>query len=120
MSNLFNESDLIFSYTRKQAIDDGVLIDVSGTAKEAGFKFPVAVTNRVWGEITPKNELNGQSTMGRLWDMLTVLRFSIKSSKGSDIAFKFLVSGKYLHLNANCGPGDDMEPVITIMLPHED
>lgn len=34
----------IFSYSRKQAIADGVLVDVSEMAREAGFKYPVAVT----------------------------------------------------------------------------
>src|SRR5690606_22501667 len=32
--------DIIFAYTRAQAIADGVLIDVSNTAREAGIKFP--------------------------------------------------------------------------------
>jgi type I site-specific restriction endonuclease len=38
----------IHSYTRAQAIADGVLIDVFETARELGFKFPVAVTDSVW------------------------------------------------------------------------
>jgi type I site-specific restriction endonuclease len=40
--SLFGE--VIFSYTRAQAIADRVLIDVTPTALEAGFRFPVAVT----------------------------------------------------------------------------
>ena len=34
--------EVIHSYTRQQAIEDGVLVDVSSTpeAKEAGFKAP--------------------------------------------------------------------------------
>ena len=44
---------------------------VSKTAREAGIKFPVAVTSAVWHEyvVTPK-ELSsfGQSEDGRLWD----------------------------------------------------
>ena len=34
---MFEPSDLIHSYTRAQAIADGVLVDVSDVAKEAGF-----------------------------------------------------------------------------------
>ena len=41
---------VIFSYTRAQAIADGVLIDATELAKEAGFRIPVAVTAGVWGE----------------------------------------------------------------------
>jgi hypothetical protein len=37
---MFDESDLIHSYTRADALRDGVLIDVSATAKEAGFRYP--------------------------------------------------------------------------------
>ena len=35
-------------YTRAQAIEDGILVDVSDTAREAGFNIPVAVTRTVW------------------------------------------------------------------------
>ena len=48
MTNLFSPDDLIHSYTRQQAIEDGVLMDVSETAKEAGVRFPVALTRAVW------------------------------------------------------------------------
>ena len=37
--------DVIFSYTRKQAIEDGVLVDITEMAKEAGIKYPVAITS---------------------------------------------------------------------------
>ncbi len=47
MSNNF---EMIHSYTRKQAIDDGLLIDVSEMAKEAGFKWPIAITATVWNQ----------------------------------------------------------------------
>ena len=45
-----NTPILIFSYTLKQAIADGALIDVSATAREAGFRYPVAVTAAVWSK----------------------------------------------------------------------
>ena len=47
-NNIFGE--IICSYTRAQAIKDGVLIDVSEAAKEAGFKIPVAMTDTVWDQ----------------------------------------------------------------------
>jgi hypothetical protein len=34
-------TQLIYSYTRAQAIADGVLVDVSELAREAGFRFPL-------------------------------------------------------------------------------
>ena len=45
---MFENADLIHQYTRADAIRDGALIDVSATAREAGFKFPVALTAAVW------------------------------------------------------------------------
>lgn len=41
---MFESSDLIHSYTRAQAIEDGVLVDVSDVGKGADFKLPVAIT----------------------------------------------------------------------------
>jgi hypothetical protein len=42
------DSDPIHSYRRAQAIGDGVLIDVSTAAREAGIRYPVALTAAVW------------------------------------------------------------------------
>jgi hypothetical protein len=39
------EMEVISSYSRAQAIADGVLIDVSKMAKEAGFKWATVVTD---------------------------------------------------------------------------
>ena len=44
--------DVIFSYSRKQAIEDGALVDASIVAKEASFRYPVVVTAAVWAMIT--------------------------------------------------------------------
>lgn len=40
--------DLIDVYTRAEAIEDGVLVDVTETAKEAGIVYPTAVTQGLW------------------------------------------------------------------------
>jgi hypothetical protein len=40
--------EVIFSYSRKQAIEDGVLVDLTSLARDAGIKFPVAVTRAVF------------------------------------------------------------------------
>ena len=45
---MFEPSDLIHSYTRAQAIEDGVLVDVSDVAKEAGFKIHTVVTDNLF------------------------------------------------------------------------
>jgi hypothetical protein len=58
-----------YTYTRAQAIGDGLLIDVTETAKEKGFKIPVAVTsNLMFSWIVPSAEARkyGQEQIGRL------------------------------------------------------
>jgi uncharacterized protein YuzE len=43
-----SDSDYIFVYTRQNAIDDGVFIDVTEQAKVIGFKIPVAITTNLF------------------------------------------------------------------------
>ncbi len=120
--------DVIYSYSRAQAIEDGVLVDVSETAREAGFKFPVALTAAAWAEaVTVPKGVRGQDEAGRLWDVLSMLLFAIKASRGgsSTLPFRLYVRNtnrgpKLVALKSVCGPGDDAAPVITIMLPEED
>ena len=42
---------VLSAYTRAQAIEDGFLVDVSETAREAGFTIPVAVTRSAWNRL---------------------------------------------------------------------
>jgi hypothetical protein len=41
---MFDDAEVIHRHTRADAIRDGVLIDVSATAREAGFLYPMALT----------------------------------------------------------------------------
>lgn len=120
-------SDYIYKYTRSQAIQDGVLIDVTPMAKEVGFKWSVAITDTVFHRhIEPTVELSkqGQSTEARLWNTLMMLRYNAKKN-GSAIYFYVYFDKGYgkkesIKLKAVAGPGDEGEPVITIMYPEED
>jgi hypothetical protein len=47
-SATFDQDNLIHGYSRAEAIADGLLIDVSATAREAGIRYPVALTQAVW------------------------------------------------------------------------
>ena len=125
-TQVFTEADIISTYTRAEAIEDGVLIDVTETAKEAGIKVPTAVTAAVWSEVITPDETRrsqGQSEEGRLWDVLNILRYTAQRSKESTLTFYVLVKDQRLHkahLKSTIAGGDDGEPVITIMLPNED
>ena len=127
--NIFGE--VIHSYTRAQAIEDGMLIDVTETAKEAGFRMPIAVTARVWAEcVEVPAKVQGQDEIGRLWDVLWVCRHKISSSGdagGDTLFFQLHVRNDnrpglppLVMLKVVCGPGDQGEPVLTVLHPDED
>ena len=48
----FAGAEVLYAYTRKDALADGVQIDVSEIAREAGLKFPVYLTRAVCGRAT--------------------------------------------------------------------
>lgn len=59
-------------YTRAQAIADGVLIDVSEMSREAGFRFPVAMTRAAWEDCVMWSDEDSrlqvhQDEAGRRW-----------------------------------------------------
>ncbi|MFA6093665.1 MAG: DUF6573 family protein [Elusimicrobiota bacterium] len=124
----WEDVEVIHAYTRKDAMDDGVLVDLSGLAREAGFRWPLAVTRAVYEMLEPSEELKarGQSVTGRAWDMLFILRVAARRGDGQEISFSPLFLNKpgeppeHKGLRAVTGPGDDGEPVITVMLPGED
>jgi hypothetical protein len=120
---------VIYAYTRAQALADGVLVDLSDLAREAGFRVPLAVTEAVYAYLDPSQDLidEGQSLNGRARDMLQVLYFAAAVSPDrSEIHFKVLFvltpgcPPEPVELKAICGPGDDGEPVLTVLLPNED
>ena len=128
----FADAPIIFCYTRAQALEDGVLIDVTETAKEAGFKFPTAISTAVMTDVVQPPAIaveRGESVEGRLWDVvfmcITKVRSPGQNVTDSEVYFEVLATGddgeRQLHkLWAKCGPGDDGAPVITIMMQGED
>lgn len=120
---------VIHRYTRAQALADGVLIDATETARQAGIGFPLAVTQTVWSEwIVPResDRVHGQSESGRLWDLVWMLRMAIAGTPAGashleyEVLFQRAGRSETVRLKAICGPGDHGEPVLTVMLPNED
>jgi hypothetical protein len=120
-------SDILFSYSRAQALADGVLVDVAADAKEAGLKYHTAVTSAVWNQcVAVPAAASWQDERGRLWDLVWMLRCAIgqQNEPSNVLKFEMLVQNdsrgpKKVSLKAVCGPGDAGEPVITVMLPEE-
>ncbi|MEW7984637.1 MAG: DUF6573 family protein [Candidatus Thiodiazotropha endolucinida] len=142
MSNISNEQpagaffgEIVSTYTRAQAIEDGVLIDAGPMAGEAGFKWPVALTSAAWADCVAWTEDDSerqvhQDQSGRLWDVLYMASHAIRTSKdpGDRLLIQLYRVARDGHateamlvtLKLIVGPGDAGEPVITILLPHED
>ncbi len=91
---MFQNSEVISTYTRKQAIEDGQLIDVSETseAKEAGFKIPICLTCGVHSLVNVPESLRGmQDYKGRLWDTLYMAAHAFRKDKGDKRLVEFRV-----------------------------
>jgi hypothetical protein len=106
------------------------LIDVSQTARETGIRWPVALTAAEWAKcVAVPPGVACQNEAGRLWDVLFLLRCVIAGSEGGARELRFGVhirndnrkhTPPLVRLKAVSGPGDDGEPVVTVMLPTED
>lgn len=128
---MFGEAEVIHCYSRSQAIEDGVLIDVSSMAREAGFQYPVALSSAAWVDCVEwdnDNEVAYQDESGRLWDVLWMAKDAIRRARSGDSRLRFVLfrvsrgnkRPSLAHLDMVVGPGDDLEPVITIMQHGED
>lgn len=124
---------VIYGYSRAQAISDGVLVDVSTMAKEAGFTVPVALTSAAWSDCVEWDDRDSsrqthQDESGRLWDVLWMAHLAARRAHGGTIAFALYRvprGGKgrmprKVTLHLHLGPGDVAEPVITVMMSGED
>ena len=126
---------VVASYSRAQAIEDGVLIDVTAMAREAGFKWPVALTHTAWCDCVAWTERDNrfqvhQDESGRLWDVLFMAFYAIRTATapGDRLLFSLYRVPKDGHsteagevsLKLMVGPGDAGEPVVTIMLPGDE
>lgn len=125
--------EAIAVYTRADAIEDGVLIDVDSIAsgptlrEAAGFKVPVALSAAVYNDavVVPDGKESLCSEQGRIWDILWMSRFG-QSFAPNEKRFNLFAlvrcedEAKELTLKIVVHPGDSGEPVATIMYPHED
>ncbi|PTY03664.1 hypothetical protein DB347_20745 [Opitutaceae bacterium EW11] len=119
----FRPEDLISSYTRRQAIEDGVLVDLSEhQITRQHWKLPVACTATVWAIIEAAVGQRGQDLPGILHDLYSMARLAVRRAREGErlVRFTVLISGRAHQLKLHIGPGDTLAPVLTIMLPNED
>jgi len=121
--------NVVYAYSRAQAILDGVLVDVTETAREIGFRIHTVVTDHLFHgyvEVPAGLDGEGQSVTGRLHDLMVLALFAARRAVNTDrVTFKadFLMAPgrkETVEVIAHIGPGDHGEPVLTIMLPEDD
>ena len=118
--NPFGET--IYSYSRSQAIEDGVLVDLSqADSIRQHWKHPFACTSTVWAIIEEALQHPGQDVSGICHDISTMAKLAIRSTRETElIFFSVIITGKKHALKLHIGPGDTAAPVLTLMLPYED
>ena len=125
--------EAIHIYTRAQAIEDGILVDVSKMAQEAGFRLSVAMTRTAWNDCVEWSDTDScrqvyQDPEGRLWDVLWMAAQAARRGKNDRLAFQLyrvprggrVERPRLVTLHIHIGPGDGFDPVITLTLPGED
>jgi len=124
-------SELLFTYTRAQALADGFQVDVTTTAQEAGIKVPVFITRGVYSQyVQVPADVTGQDERGRLWDIVWMMRHAIRRAQPGRVRLPVLLyvrnsdrlPARLTKLIAMVGPVDidNPAPAITVMLPDED
>ena len=121
---------VIYAYSRSQAVADGVQVDVTKTAQEAGIKFPMFLTRAVFENyVAVPPDVSGQDEAGRLWDLIWMARFAILRSHGHTDRLPVALyvrndnhRAKLVKLIATCSALDidDPQPALTLMMTDED
>jgi len=123
---MFTEDDLVSSYSQKQAIEDGVLHLIPKDISRDYFKYPVIISNSLMtvieAAIESKKYLNDYR--GVMHDVLFIAQLAAKKSNGeSMLKTKVTITGagpkSVYDLLIVCGPGNNMQPTITIMFPED-
>lgn len=102
MTDYFDDVDQGYSGSRSQAIEDGLILDLSAHGRRCGFYWPVAITKAV-----NDSELDNEVVVARAADR-------VRLTGPKEDRMRFRVNGQVLQIVAH--PGDDGNPVLTIRL----
>ena len=130
------EDDVAFGYSRRQALADGVLVDVTRQASPAemhgGFLVPVAVTATLWAaiEAIPASLAGIADARGRLHDVLWMAALAVRRGRNGPrdggpsltFAIHLPIAGtrkRTQQLRVDVGPDDGGMPCVTIGFPED-
>ena len=112
---------VISCYSRAQAHDDGVLVDVTSDETRRLYKFPVSITAGLHAALSKGEGSDPATFAARLWDVLFMgtVASRVHRDAGSDLFYTVKVGREYLQVWANCGPADSGEPCMTFGFPED-
>ena len=112
--------DIIYSYTAEQAIEDGILADVTEMGHEAGFSknFKVRVTRSVYDACIPPKSNKIESFDGRMWDVIWMAKNAVVRNK-SDRMCQFIVRIGRKNVSLFAVLDTTSGPAIHIMFPED-
>lgn len=124
---------VINAYSRADAIADGVLHDVTGEARDQGILLPTTIAAHAWAAAVawPDPETAVQYETGRTWTVLVHAAHALRHAKRLGLEgmqeFTFVPAPSLdddgiendvkVTLGIEVGPGDALEPVLTITAP---
>jgi hypothetical protein len=122
MTNENPFGEVIYSFSRAQAIEDGVLVDLSNVDSiRQHWIHPFACTSAVWAIIEEALKQDGQDVSGICHDISTMAKLALRGGRESDqVLFTVIITGRTHSLKLHIGPGDTAAPVLTLMLLNED
>ncbi len=113
-------------YTRTQAIDDGLLIDVGQAAQDVEIGCPTAISSTVWNSyVQVRKSASWQDERERLGNIMAALRETFPNPlPGIERQFLLQVQNdanppRQVRLKAICTLGDNDETVLTVLMPSE-
>ena len=119
-----DNSNIISVYTRQNAIDDGIFVDVSEQAKSCGFIIPVALTRNLFSTHI-EDKADHSKTAKRLNIFLLIMYKEIREGKNKD---SNMLTAK-IHFDENkptevwaiieAQSPTDPSPAMNIMLPED-
>ncbi len=94
----------IYSYTRQQALEDGVLVDLSLLEiSRQHWKIHIAASSSVWAIIEDAVKHHGKDLQGVLHDLYTLAKIHIRPATSQDrICFKAIVGRKTYDFIRKC------------------
>ncbi|MFI7524543.1 DUF6573 family protein [Nocardia salmonicida] len=123
---MFEKAAVVNAYARAQSIEDGFLFDVTEPARVEGFTLPVALGFQAHRDAISHDE-DEAAYPARITAVLSAAREAIRDWPVVAYRGEFQIDRAegdnepdLLTLTAHIGPGDEGEPVVTIMRPADE